>query len=183
MRPKSISSCDVAGGRQKGAAAVEFALVIVILLLILAGIIEFGRAFWYYDALTKATRDGARFMTTVAKGNIGTAAAAPANIPPYTSGNPLTVRSIVVNAANAANVSPVLTPGNVSVSCQDAVFQTVSCQDGTAPVNVKVAITGYSVTIGEWIGFVLPSGGGATFTPHTTMRYMCTSSTGTTCYF
>lgn len=155
-----------------GAAAVEFALVIIVLMLIVAGIVEFGRAFWYYDALTKATRDGARFMTTAPKATILTS---------ITTGIPA-AKDLVVNAANSANVSPVLTYGNVSVTCQDASFATVACQDGTAPANVKVAITGYSVTIGGWIGFALPSGGVATFTPHTTMRYMCTSSTGTTCY-
>lgn len=172
MRPTSISSCDAAGGRQKGAAAVEFALVIIVLLLIVAGIVEFGRAFWYYDALTKGTRDGARYMTTAPWATINSGAAA------------LAAQTLVVNAANAANVSPVLTSGNVSVSvtCQNADFETVGCGVvAPANANVRVAITGYSVTIGGWIGFALPSGGVATFTPHTTMRYMCTG-TGATCY-
>ncbi|MDI1244349.1 MAG: pilus assembly protein, partial [Rhodoferax sp.] len=47
---------------QTGAVAVEFAFVIVVLLLIMAGLVEFGRTFWYADALTKATRDGARLL-------------------------------------------------------------------------------------------------------------------------
>jgi hypothetical protein len=50
-------------GQQKGVAVVEFGLVIILLLMIVGAIIEFGRVFWYYDALTKATRDGARFMS------------------------------------------------------------------------------------------------------------------------
>lgn len=143
--------------------------MIGILLLIVAGIVEFGRAFWYYDALTKATRDGARSMTISPKATINSVAIAAA-------------QTLVVNAANAANVSPALNPGNVSVSCLDESFVTVACVDGTAPANVRVAITGYSVTIGGWIGSILPSGGDVAFAPHTTMRYMCTGSTGTTCY-
>lgn len=153
--------------KDRGAAAVEFALVIGVLLLIVAGIIEFGRAFWYYDALTKATRDGARFLTTAPSATINSAAVPAA-------------RTMVVNAAHAANV-PEFTLDHVSVTCQDAAFQPVVCQDGAAPANVRMAITGYSVTIGGWIGFALPGGGVATFTPHTAMRYMCTG-TGTTCY-
>jgi len=43
----------------RGAAVVEFAIVLTLMLLITAGIFEFGRAFEYYDALAKATRDGA----------------------------------------------------------------------------------------------------------------------------
>ena len=46
-----------------GVAAVEFALLLFLLLILVAGIVEFGRAFWYYDALAKATRDGARFLS------------------------------------------------------------------------------------------------------------------------
>lgn len=169
MRPGYIARCDVYGKRQQGAAAVEFALVIIILILIVAGIIEFGRAFWHYNALVKAARDGARYMTTAHNDTISSTAVPAA-------------QALVVNAANAASISPALAAGNVSVTCLDDAFQTVTCQDGTVPANVKVAITGYSFTIGGWVGFVLPSNGVATFTPHTTMRYMCISSSGTSCY-
>jgi len=156
-------------------AAVEFAIVISLLVMIAGGIIEFGRVFWYYDALTKATRDGARFMSTVANTDIGTAADALASGPPYTSGNPLTVRSIVVNAASAANVAPVLTYDNVSVTCQPE-----ACENGVAPEHVKVAITEYSVTFGSWFPIPLPAGDWF-LTPHTTMRYMCEAGATTSC--
>ena len=45
---------------QKGIAAVEFALVAPIILLILFGIFEFGSAFWRKQVLTSAVREGAR---------------------------------------------------------------------------------------------------------------------------
>jgi len=161
--------------RSGGAAAVEFALVIIVLMLIVAGIVEFGRAFWHYDALTKATRDGARYMSTVAKENIGTAAAASANNPPYTSANPLTVRSVVVNAANAARVSPALDSGNVDVTCLDSSYGVVACQDNTAPANVRVAIINYNITLGGLLPLAYGTGQAssvAMLTPSTTMRYM-----------
>jgi Flp pilus assembly protein TadG len=45
---------------ERGAAAVEFALVLPVLLLILFGIIEFARAWNVRQTLTDAAREGAR---------------------------------------------------------------------------------------------------------------------------
>jgi len=149
---------------QHGGAAVEFALILALLISILAGIFEFGRAFWYYDALTKATRDGARLMSVTNKGAILDPGVADA-------------QTLVVNAVTAAGV-PNFTTANVSVTCLDATFADVpsvpSCSNGTAPGGVRVQIVGYSMTIGQFIPFLL--GGSSSYTadlsPHTTMRYM-----------
>lgn len=46
--------------REVGAAAVEFAIILPVLLLIVAGIIDFGRAFFTQVTLTNAAREGAR---------------------------------------------------------------------------------------------------------------------------
>ena len=46
--------------RDRGSAAVEFALVVPVLLLIVFGIIDFGRALNAQIALTGAAREGAR---------------------------------------------------------------------------------------------------------------------------
>jgi Flp pilus assembly protein TadG len=46
--------------RDRGAAAVEFALVLPVLLLVLCGIIDFGRALHAQVVLTQAAREGAR---------------------------------------------------------------------------------------------------------------------------
>ncbi len=48
------------GARDRGAAAVEFALLLPLLLLILFGIIDFGRALNAQITLTQAAREGAR---------------------------------------------------------------------------------------------------------------------------
>jgi len=50
--------------RQRGAPAVELVLLMLPLLLILAGVAEFGRAMVYYDTLVKGARDAARLMST-----------------------------------------------------------------------------------------------------------------------
>ena len=45
---------------QKGAAAVEFAIVIVLLLTLIFGMIEFGLAMFNQQVITNAAREGAR---------------------------------------------------------------------------------------------------------------------------
>lgn len=47
---------------EKGAAAVEFALILPVLLLILIGIVEFSLAFNAQLSLNQAAREGARYM-------------------------------------------------------------------------------------------------------------------------
>jgi Flp pilus assembly protein TadG len=52
--------CPRARPGEKGAAAVEFAIILPLLLLIIAGIVDFGRAFFTQVVLTNAAREGAR---------------------------------------------------------------------------------------------------------------------------
>jgi hypothetical protein len=49
-----------AAGAQKSQALIEFALISPVLLLLLFGIIDIGRAVFYYDTLSHAAREGAR---------------------------------------------------------------------------------------------------------------------------
>lgn len=49
-----------AGGRQRGAAAIEFALVFIIFFLVLYGIISYGVVFAIQHSLTHAANEGAR---------------------------------------------------------------------------------------------------------------------------
>ena len=140
----------------RGAAAVEFAIVLTLMLLITAGIFEFGRAFQYYDALAKATRNGARLMSAAPKATISSVAVTNA-------------KALVVADANAANLKPRLTAADVVVTCTPA-----ACADGTAPQDVEVSISGYTITIGGVMPFVsgTTSYTGVPLAPHTTMRYM-----------
>jgi Flp pilus assembly protein TadG len=142
----------------RGAAVVEFAIVLTLMLLITAGIFEFGRAFQYYDALAKATRDGARYMSAAPKATISSVGVPAA-------------KDLVVAAANAANLSPILTTGEVVVTCTPA-----ACADGAAPpdMHIEVSISGYSINIGGVMPFVsgTTSYTGVNLAPHTTMRYM-----------
>lgn len=141
--------------KQQGAAAIEFALLLVILLMFVAGAIEFGRAFWYYDALTKATRDGARYLSN-------TRVSALVAIDTATQDQ---AKQMVVDAAALAQV-PSFAAADVTVICEP------NCD---APVYVTVAINAYPITIGGWIPIFLPIGTttwSTTLSPSTAMRYM-----------
>jgi Flp pilus assembly protein TadG len=49
---------------EKGAAAVEFAIIMILLLIIVFGIVEFGIAFSKVNVYTGAAREGARYAAT-----------------------------------------------------------------------------------------------------------------------
>ncbi|MDB5884522.1 MAG: TadE-like protein [Polaromonas sp.] len=48
----------------RGAVAVEFALVLIPLLVLMMGVAEYGRALFQYNTLAKSVRDSARFLTS-----------------------------------------------------------------------------------------------------------------------
>lgn len=143
---------------------VELGLLLVLLLMIVGAIIEFGRVFWYCDALTKATRDGARLMSKAEAATVNSVGVVAAE-------------NLVVVAANSAGVAPLLTTDNVRVECLSATYTVVDCVDGMAPENVRVSIVDFDVVIGGWIPLFVAEGGVADLdavplAPHTTMRYM-----------
>lgn len=142
---------------ETGAAAVEFAIVLPLLVLVFTGMIEYGRLMWNYNALAKATRDAARFLSME-----------PAIKP--TDAAQTSAKTMVINATADAGMKdengPLVTASDVAIVCSP---------DCTNPITVSVNIN-YSHTIGEWIP-VISSRSGATFNqvnlrPHTTMRYM-----------
>lgn len=59
------------GGKQGGAAAVEFALIAIVFFSLLLGILEFGRVLFTYNSAVEATRYGARVAVVC---DIGSAA-------------------------------------------------------------------------------------------------------------
>lgn len=46
----------------RGAVAVEFAILLIPLLTMAFGVVEYGRAIYHYNALVKAVRDGTRIL-------------------------------------------------------------------------------------------------------------------------
>ncbi|MFH1277905.1 MAG: TadE family protein [Candidatus Eisenbacteria bacterium] len=70
----------------RGQAVVEFALVLPLILLILLGITEFGRAFWTLNVVSQAAREGARLAAV--------------------GGDQAAVEARVMLVLDAANVTP-----------------------------------------------------------------------------
>src|SRR5215469_8310359 len=88
--------------RDRGAAAVEFALLLPLLLLLVFGIIDFGRALNAQITLTQAAREGSR-LAALGESNVvsGTQAAA-------TGLNPVSVAVTSCPAGAGANVNAVV---------------------------------------------------------------------------
>ena len=64
VRPRLRRASRLAGD-ESGAAIIEFVFVLPILLLILAGCFEIGRAVLVYHAMNEAVRGGARYLARV----------------------------------------------------------------------------------------------------------------------
>ncbi|MET0887750.1 MAG: TadE family protein [Mycetocola sp.] len=78
----------------RGAAAVEFALILPVLLILVLGIVEFGRAYNVQISLSQAAREGAREMAI--HNDVGAA------------------RATAISAAPSVN--PAITAGQIAVS-------------------------------------------------------------------
>lgn len=76
---------------QQGAAAIEFALVLLIMIPLTFGITELGRAFYQYNTLVKATRDGARVLSSGGSASIAKARCFTVYGNPGCTGEPLLV--------------------------------------------------------------------------------------------
>lgn len=74
---------------QRGVAAIEFALVLLFLIPLAFGITELGRAFYQYNTLAKATRDGARVLASGGSANVAKAKCLTVYGDPNCTGEPL----------------------------------------------------------------------------------------------
>ena len=124
--------------KKRGAVMVEFALGYSLLLVILAGLVDFGYGFYIYNSLQGAVRDAARY----------------ASLRPYdwSATNPgsqweVAVKNMAVSGdpADGSGTSsiPSLTLNNITVE---------STNNGTVPDEVSVQIDGLAMTtfFREW---------------------------------
>ena len=66
MKPKPAHAAFRFMRREEGTQLVELAIVLPVMLVLMATAAEFGRFFYTYTTLTKATRAGARYLATSA---------------------------------------------------------------------------------------------------------------------
>ncbi|MEC5158919.1 MULTISPECIES: TadE/TadG family type IV pilus assembly protein [unclassified Janthinobacterium] len=122
-------------GRQDGVAAVEFALVLPMLLLLLAVMVPIVQTFLYYNAMQNAVQNAARFMAATSAGDMsrGTKRALAVKA----------ARQIVLDAA-AGNGLRIEVPGDVSVMCNN-----VSCEaNAPAPTTIRVFVLPFVLHVG-----------------------------------
>lgn len=128
--------------RQFGAAAVELALISIPLVFLVMGGVEWARAMYTYNALVKATRDGARYLSGFDPGDA-------ANYPidrmksrmRYGTDSPSDSTPLVVPGLEASMISVC---DRTDKSACDAGLQFGAVPSGPSSINlVRVQITGY----------------------------------------
>lgn len=123
---------------ERGAAAVEMAIVLPVLILLVGGIIDFGRAFMQQVILTNAAREGTRVAVLTKDatqlGNITTRAQAAADL------NPMASATVAVSPSTACTANGYT--GNVTVTVT-APFSWFFLS--ALPGNLPTSLTGKSV--------------------------------------
>ena len=144
-RLRRLAACEA------GTQLAELAIVLPLMLVLFGATAEFGRFFYTYNTLAKATRAGARYLTA---SNQATDASA---------------KSLVVNGTTDDGASPILSglsAGHVEITREEAA--------PGFPVTVTVGISGYTYEpifdLGKLMGdsFSLR----VDVKPSTTMRYV-----------
>ncbi|HYO63034.1 MAG TPA: TadE family protein [Pyrinomonadaceae bacterium] len=145
---------------ERGTQLVELAITLPLLLMMFAAVAEFGRYFYTYATLAKATRAGARYVANVP------ATAGGAN----TTEDPKAKRLVVYGDPNAADGSTPLAPGLGVGNVQIVRTGTT----GGVPGTVRVEIINYNYT--PLINLGKAAGGASWLSvgvkPGTTMRYL-----------
>jgi Flp pilus assembly protein TadG len=96
----AASSNKLCPSDEKGAELVETSLVILLFILMMLGVFEFGRAYNVYQNITNAAREGARFAVAPQRGG---------GLSYPTTDQ---VRAVVVSFLNSANLSD---PGSTNL--------------------------------------------------------------------
>lgn len=110
---------------ERGAVAVEFALLAPLLVLILLGVMEFGRAYNVQTSLTNAAREGARSMAI--------------------NKNQSTARAAVKNASS--HLMPALADGDIAFSQADCPVDTQTTVTISYNLSTMTGIAGpFSMT-------------------------------------
>jgi len=138
-----------------GGAALEFALILPLLIFIVAGIIEFGLALYDKAVITNASREGARTGIVF-------------RMDPSTGErNPLTVDEIEERVNGYLGGNPLISPGGVS----PAIEVPEICVESGDEISVKVSYMYQFILVpdfGKVFGKIIP--GAVPITAETVMR-------------
>lgn len=113
---------------QRGLAAVEFAVVLPVLMLVLATTLLFGRLFWHYTVAQKAAHDAVIMLANATSLEISTSRADGADVGIATFAK-------AVAAEEIAELNPGMVAPRVEVYCDGA-----ACIGGALPIQVRVLV-------------------------------------------
>ena len=134
---------------ERGATLVEYSIAVMVFMVAMFAVIEFGRAIWVHNALSDAARRGARYAAVHSAGDVADVK----NVVVY--GDPAGGSTPTVPNLSTTNVSVTysqfgLNKGTVSVSVTNYQFQFVIPIVGTT-----ISMPSYTTTLtGESVGFV-----------------------------
>ena len=97
---------------RRGQATVEFALILPVVLLILAGAIEFGRVFWSYGLLLQAAQEAARQGAVLGAATSDTTIASTAQQTAAKGGLTISTSNVAVSATCSYTSSTSITAAN-----------------------------------------------------------------------
>jgi Flp pilus assembly protein TadG len=139
---------------RKGQALAEFAIVLPVVFLLIAGIIEFGRAWNIKQAVTDAAREGARY-TVIVDGRTTTQ-----------------VEDLVKQRLALANIDTTNPPTTVTIS-PTAFFK---CPVGAGGAGAEMTVSVTTTYHMAWVGAMMRWVGGTSNIPinsQATMRNEC----------
>lgn len=114
----------------RGAIVVEFAVLLIPMLLLAFGVAEYGRALYQYNALVKAARDSARFLSHYTSADAASYALA------------LDDAKCLAVHGNTDCAGPPLAP-QLTTDLVGIASTTTTTSAGTRVTLVEVSITGY----------------------------------------
>jgi len=127
---------------QRGIAAIEMAITLPVLLLLLVGMAELGRAFYQYNTLNKSIRAAARYLSIEAiEGE--------SKIMQLSSDKQAATRNLVVYSNTAGGGDPIvagLDAGDVTVTQVDGSHFEVTVSFNYQPIFLRIPTFGYSAS-------------------------------------
>lgn len=117
---------------QLGLAAIEFALVLPVLLILAFATIDFGRLLFQYDALTKSTRDATKYVARAVK---PAANASQPDLDAYTAIENQARNLALCGTITACNTNNTLVKG---LSASNIAIDYTACSAGITCVQIKV---------------------------------------------
>lgn len=142
-----------ARGRRRGMAAIELALLLPLLVLLLSVPLYLGRVLWHYTAIERAAQDAARYLSRVPLSEMSNPARAPAAV---------AVANALV-AEELAELRPGGYPYLLLVSCDG-----VTCGGYSTPATVTVGIQLYM----DDTGFPASTGGTLPLAAYVSLAYL-----------